>query len=155
VWPSKIAPSSTVYSWVMNNHWYTNTPLTQDGPVTFRYRMLTHGAYDAAKANRFGVEQSQPLIALAAGKNPVTQPLVAIQNDRVAVSILKSSADGKSMILRLRSFSERNESVKISWPNHQPESVYVCDRGEEPGTTEASSEVTVGAMGFVTLRVKW
>ena len=59
-WLRKLEPSSTVYSWVMNNHWHTNFPLTQDGQVTFRYRMLPHGAYDAARANRFGMEQAQP-----------------------------------------------------------------------------------------------
>jgi len=27
----------------MNNHWFTNFPLTQDGPVTFRYRIQPTG----------------------------------------------------------------------------------------------------------------
>ena len=60
-WLKKTEPNSTVYSWVMNNHWFTNFPLTQDGPVTFRYRILPHGVYDASMANRFGLEQAQPL----------------------------------------------------------------------------------------------
>ncbi|MEI6176298.1 MAG: glycoside hydrolase family 38 C-terminal domain-containing protein, partial [Verrucomicrobiota bacterium] len=61
-WLTKLAPSSTIYSWAMNNHWHTNFPLTQDGPVTFRYRIRPHaGGYDAAAANRFGLEQAQPL----------------------------------------------------------------------------------------------
>ena len=155
VWPSKLSPSSTIYSWVMNNHWYTNTPLTQDGPVAFRYRVLLHGKYDAAKANRFGIEQSQPLIALAANTNPIAAPLVAIFNDRVAATILKSTADGKAMTLRLRSFSDKHESVILSWPAREPRSVHVCDKGEEPGKREASREVTVPAMGYVTLRAQW
>ena len=37
VWLSKLAPSQTLYSWVMNNHWYTNYKADQDGPTTFRY----------------------------------------------------------------------------------------------------------------------
>ena len=41
-WIKKLTPSSTVYSWAMNNHWITNFPLTQDGPVPFRYRCLLY-----------------------------------------------------------------------------------------------------------------
>jgi alpha-mannosidase len=155
MWPSQLPPSSIIYSWVMNNHWFTNTPLTQDGPVTFRYALLPHGKYDAAKADRFGLEHTQPLIALAASKNPITTPLAAITNDRVAVTTLKTVADGRAMIVRLRSFSERDESVRLTWPARAPQSVRICDRGEEPGKAQASGEVTVPAMGYVTLRVEW
>jgi hypothetical protein len=155
VWPGKLTPSSTLYSWVMNNHWFTNTPLTQEGPVAFRYRMLLHGKYRAANAYRFGIEQSQPLIALAANTNPIAEPLVAVASDRVAATILKSTADGRALILRLRSFSERDETVQLSWPARRPRSVTVCYRGEEPGKTEAGKEVIVPAMGFVTLRAEW
>jgi alpha-mannosidase len=155
VWPRRLDRSSTLYSWVMNNHWFTNTPLTQEGPVEFRYRILVHGRYDAVTANRFAIEQSQPLIALAADKNPVTEPILAVANDRVTVTILKSTVDCKGAILRLRSLSAKDELVKLSWPAWTPRSVRVCDRGEEPGKREASSDVTVPQMGFVTLRVDW
>lgn len=72
-WVTKLEPSSTIYSWVTNNHWHTNFPLTQDGPVTFRYRILPHEEYDVAKANRFGLEQSQPLVYVTADKDPCVQ----------------------------------------------------------------------------------
>jgi alpha-mannosidase len=155
VWPSTLPPSSTVYSWVMNNHWYTNTPLTQDGPVAFRYRLMPHGSYDPAKANRFGVEQSQGLVALAASINPITAPIVSVASDNVCATILKSTADGTAVTLRLRSFSASDERVRISWPARRPRSVRVCDRGDEPGKTDATREVTVPAMGYVTLRAEW
>jgi hypothetical protein len=155
VWPAKLTASSTLYSWVMNNHWFTNTPLTQDGPVAFRYRILLHGRYDAGAANRFGLEQCQPLISLAADRNPIAVPILAVANPHVAVTILKSTVDGKGAILRLRSLSDKNESVKLSWPARTPRSVKVCDRGEEPGKIDGSSEVTVPPMGFVMVRIDW
>jgi len=155
IWPSRLSPAATIYSWVMNNHWFTNTPLTQDGPVAFRYAIGLHGQYHAATANRFGLERSQPLIAFAANNNPIGRPLVAAANDEVAVTILKSTADGKGMILRLRSFSGKDEIVKLDWPARAPCFVRVCDTGEEPGKTDARKEATVPAMGFVTLRVEW
>ncbi|MBB5396114.1 glycoside hydrolase family 38 C-terminal domain-containing protein [Mucilaginibacter sp. AK015] len=63
-WITKLQPNATIYSWVMNNHWHTNFPLSQEGMVKFRYRLLPHNnKYDAAAANRYGTEQAQPLIA--------------------------------------------------------------------------------------------
>jgi hypothetical protein len=155
IWPLKLDPSATIYSWVMNNHWFTNTPLTQDGPVEFRYRLLLHGPYDAAAAYRFGLEQSQPLVALAANAAPSALPPVALQNDRVAATILKSTGDGKGMIVRLRSLSESAETVQLSWPARSPKSVLLCDSGETPGKREAKNTVSIPARGFVTLYVKW
>lgn len=64
-WIKKLEPSATIYSWVMNNHWHTNFPLSQEGKVTFRYRILPHNqSYHPASADHFGKEQSQPLIAV-------------------------------------------------------------------------------------------
>jgi len=155
VWPKATAPGSTLYSWVMNNHWFTNTPLTQDGPVAFRYRLYPHGPFDLAESYRFGLEESQPLIAMAAGKNPVGSPVIAVAGGRVAVTMLKSTADGKRMIVRFRSLSEREETAALSWPLRAAGSVRVCERGETPGTVDASHIVRVPAMGYVTISVEW
>ena len=155
VWPARLAPSATIYSWVMNNHWFTNTPSTQDGPVEFRYRILLHGPYDAAAAYRFGVEQLQGLLPLAADAAPSAPAPIALQNDRVAATILKSTGDGRGMIVRIRSLSDSAEAVALSWPARAPHAVRICDRGETPGMVEAMRAVSVPAGGFVTLRVTW
>ena len=55
-----IAPSATLYSWVMNNHWHTNYRADQEGETTFRYYLHPHGAYDAVAAARFGLESTIP-----------------------------------------------------------------------------------------------
>jgi alpha-mannosidase len=155
VWPDELLPSSTIYSWVMNNHWFTNTPLTQDGPVTFRYRIMPHGIYDASAANRFGLEQSQPLLHVLCDKNPIEFPIVSIDNTRVFITLLKSVAEGGSTILRLRSLSDKNEYINLEWPSAKPKSLFLCDKGEEAGNTEVSKRVIVPAMGLVTLRAEW
>jgi alpha-mannosidase len=155
VWSPQIVPNSTIYSWVMNNHWFTNTPLTQDGPVEFRYRLLLHGPYDAVTAYRFGVEQNQPLLPLATNAVPSAAAPLALQNNRVAATILKSTDDGKGMIVRIRSLSDNAETVSLSWPARAPREVHICDRGETPGTRDAKGAVSVPARGFVTLYVMW
>ena len=149
-WLRKLEPSSTLYSWAMNNHWHTNFPLTQDGPVTFRYRILPHGAYDAAAANRFGLEQAQALAHVAANGDPKLKPLVAVDNERVCVTILKPDAVGRSAIIRLRSLSDKLESVRLAFPGAAPKSIRICAREENPGEP-AGASVTLLPYGLLTL----
>ncbi|MCW1923156.1 hypothetical protein OKA05_11380 [Luteolibacter arcticus] len=155
-WIRNLQPSSTIYSWALNNHWHTNFPLTQEGLIPFRYRVMPHATgYDAAVANRFGVEQAQPLVATPAQSNPVTKPVVALEGSpSITIAILKGSTDGKDTILRLRSVSEKDEIVRLVWPDRAPDSVRLCTLDEEPGE-EVGTTVTVPGNGFVTLRVKW
>jgi hypothetical protein len=154
-WLKKLESGSTIYSWVMNNHWFTNFPLTQEGPVTFRYRILPHNGYDAAVANRFGIEQAQPLVSFAAKNNSVQKPLVAIEGSAaVSTSILKSTTTANTMILRLRSVSNKAELIKLSWPSGTPKSVYLCEREEIPGD-KISNDLSVPANGLITLKVLW
>jgi len=147
-------PSSTIYSWAMNNQWITNFPLTQDGPVTFRYRILPHGAYDATVANRFGLEQAQPLAHVAANNDPKIKPLVAVDNPKVCVTILKPTADGKAAIVRLRSLSDKQEIVKFSFPAGTPKSVRLCPLEETPGEP-VGEHVAMPPYGLVTLCVEF
>jgi hypothetical protein len=153
-WLRKLEPSSTVYSWAMNNHWHTNFPLTQDGPVTFRYRIMPHGAYDAAAANRFGLEQAQPLAHVTANNDPKVKPLVTIDNNRVCVTIIKSVGDGKATILRLRSVSDKPETINLSWPASQPKSIQYCLAGDEAGET-VSKPISLLPQGMLSIYLQF
>jgi hypothetical protein len=154
-WLRKLEQSSVTYSWVMNNHWFTNFPLTQDGPVTFRYRILPHGRYDAATANRFGLEQSQSLVSLAASTNAIPiQPITLEGSTAVTASILKSTDNSKTMIIRLRSVSARDETVNLSWPAGDPKLLNSCEMEEESGLA-VTNNIIVPANGFITLKAVW
>lgn len=153
-WVSKLAPSSTVYSWVMNNHWHTNFPVTQDGPVTFRYRILPHEQYDVTKANRFGLEQSQPLVYVTADKDPGVQPLIAIDNSKVYPTILKSLDKEDVLIVRLRSLSDKEEPVKLSFPKKTPASISICNLEEVAGE-KTDGALTLKPYGQLTLKLEY
>ena len=153
-WVNRLEPSSTIYSWVMNNHWITNFPLTQDGPVTFRYRIMPHGRFDVTAANRFGLEQAQPLVHVAAKNDPGIIPMVSVDNPKVYITILKSVNGEKEKIIRLRSVSGEPETANLQFPAGNPERLQVCQVGEEPGVT-AGSQVHLLPYGSVTLRVKF
>ena len=99
---TKIDPSQTIYSWVMNNHWHTNYKADQEGPTTFRYAIRAHGAYDAGEAQRFGIEQSQPLVVAAArGPAPSGQSLLSVEPAGVIVSSIQPVDEGKQLAVRL------------------------------------------------------
>ena len=131
-WLKSIRKPQTIFSWALNNYWDTNTPLEQGGFFNLHYGVLAHGAYDAVAANRFGMEQNRPLIAVPVDKKPITKSWVKIGNDRIFISMLKQSDDGKGMILRLRSVSDKSEKVVLNWPEGKPRKIYSCLANEKP-----------------------
>lgn len=157
-WIRKIKPSATIYSWALNNHWHTNFPLSQEGRIKFEYRIQpAKGAYDPAKANRFGMEQIRPMIAVPVDAGFTYSPNMQLSGDEsVVVSMVKNINDGKSQIVRLRSVSDNEQEVTLRWNTKRPERVSICQFGEEPGKEQITDEkVTVPAMGFATVRLDW
>lgn len=154
-WIRKLEPSSTIYSWALNNHWYTNFPLSQEGVIPFRYRILPHnGKFDAAVSNRFGMEQAQPLIVSTVPSDFKVKNNFSFQsNPSVSLSVLKTVDDGKAEMIRLRSVSSSDETVTLTWNTEKPKKVLICD--EDNGSTEVGSRVVVPAMGFITLKAIW
>lgn len=138
----------------MNNHWHTNFPVTQDGPVKFRYHMLPHDGYDVVQANRFGLEQSQPLVHVPADKNPQVTPVVAINNHKVYITILKPTENGGAAIIRLRSLSDTTEVVNLTFPGGIPKSVHLCEFDED-ATTPVTNSITLLPYGMATLKVQY
>lgn len=153
-WLKEIKPSSTIYSWVMNNHWHTNFPLTQDGPVTFRYRILPHGEYNPVISNRFGLEQSQPLIHVAANSKPNLIPPLTIDNDSVYITIMKPSESGDAFLIRLRSLSNQKEMVRFTFPNGNPKSFHICELEDSAGDAVQDS-VEMRPFGQLTLKIQF
>lgn len=157
-WIRKLKPSSTVYSWALNNHWHTNFSLSQEGQITFRYRLLPHsGKYEAATANRFGMEQIQPLLVTAVDKGFEFESNLSVDsNPSVVASVVKTVDDGKATIIRLRSVSDTDQEVQLDWKLRKPQSLLLCRTGEEKAAAVAiPDKVKIPAMGFVTLRAEW
>ena len=156
-WIWKLQPSATIYSWALNNHWFTNFPLSQEGKIQFRYRILPHNTkYNAGFSNRFGMEQAQPLIATPVKSDyNVTPVLKVVGSDNVVVSRIRTDDDGKKSIIRLRSTSDRDELVKLDWPARKPVTVYVDNYDDSAVSQEVSGEFSVPAMGILTLDLQW
>lgn len=107
-------PLSTIYAYVMNNYWETNYKAEQHGPTTFRFMLRPHGAYDAAAAHRFGVECSQPLVAVPAGADAAPKSLLAgwAFGDAV-VQCVKPADDGQGLVVRLYNPTDQPQAVSF------------------------------------------
>ena len=156
-WIRKLEPSGTIYSWALNNHWHTNFQLSQEGEITFRYRVQPHfNSYDYVAANRFGMEQYQPLVAAQVDETFEASQLLAIDGSpAINSTVFKTSEDGKSAILRLRSLSDQDETVRLKWFDRIPASIHTLDIEDDKPLDEILDEVTIPAKDFVTLRVVW
>jgi alpha-mannosidase len=153
VWIQHLAPTQTIYSWVMNNHWHTNYRADQQGPTVFRFALQAHGRFVAEEAAKFGGSCSQPLIvAKASGAHPAKSRL-ELSSDKVLVSAFKPADDGKGWIVRLFGASGNAEKVHLSWSNPEPQHLWLSDLSEQP-RNEAGHSIEVPAWGIVTLRAE-
>ena len=108
-------PVTTLYAYVMNNYWETNYKAAQEGPTVFRFALQPHGAYDQAAAQRFGSEQSQPLLAVpetasatAAGALPVS-----IEPSGGLLVTQKPSDDRQAVVIRLFNGTEQSQQASV------------------------------------------
>lgn len=157
LWIRHLQPSSTIYSWALNNHWHTNFRLSQEGKIRFRYSLLPAlGTFDIVESNRFAMEQYRPLIAVQTKKNFKFQSTLSIEgNNNVVLSNYKTIDKGKTTILRFLSFSEKTELVSLKWNKKQPKSLaYLKDGNVYPLEKEGNTFI-VPSKGVVSLQVKW
>ena len=159
-WMEHIRPSQTFYSYVMNNHWFTNYKADQEGPTTFRYALLPHGQYDPIAAQRFGIERSQPLVAVEARGGPPSQtPLVRLDTRDVIVASIKPlgrDVNDRGWIIRLFAAAGRPAHVGLAWGRRRPARVWISNLAEERAKPLDSPTGPVDMAGWelVTLRAE-
>jgi len=151
-WIKNINPSTTLYSYVMNNYWETNYKAGQEGPTVFRYSIEPHRSLDSGRAARFGTEQSQPLIAVAVdNKTPVPGSVMKVEPANIIVTAFRPSEDGRDWIVRLFNTSGQAGKATVTWSKTKPGAVWLSNLAEEK-IDKAAGPIEVAAYDFVTLR---
>ncbi len=154
-WMDHIQPSQTIYSWAMNNHWFTNYRAEQEGPTTLRYFLVPHGKYHQSQASRVAVECSQPLVVSPArGEEPPGRPAMRLATRNVQVTAFKPSEDGRAWIVRLFGVSGQDTTAKIQWSDPPPRSVWRSDNSERP-LAPLGETIDVPAYQIVTVRAEF
>lgn len=116
-WRTGINPDSTVWSWVMNNHWETNYKADQEGLIEFRYRLKPHrSGYDAFMSQKLARGVFEPLIAVQADadKRPYTPPFT-LDGDGIIITAIRISEDKKAMIARLFNTLNTDTTANLKW----------------------------------------
>ena len=154
-WRTNLEPSQTIYSYVMNNYWHTNYKADQEGLVTLRYSIRPHRDCEAAEVKKFGLEQSQPLVAAAVEEKSkrLQASLIEVEPSAVVVTSLKPGADKKSWLVRLFNASSRREKVRLRGEIVRESSIYLSNPFEDR-LEKIEGPVPILAFGIVTLRME-
>lgn len=150
-WMKTIRPSSTLYSYVMNNYWHTNYKADQEGPSTFTFSIAPHAAFNGAAAARFGTERREPLIAAAAASTPPQQSLLHLSSPDVLVSSLKPLADGQRWLAYLYNPTDKAQKLAVLWNNGSPASIHSTDAAGK--VDNASRDLEIAAFGSIYVRI--
>jgi alpha-mannosidase len=144
-WPGEFSPaSSTIFSYAMNNYWFTNYRAGQGGNFTFRYVLTSADHFDPTALTRVGLESmEQPQLDQVIGHNRdkvgnPDKPLPAegasflgIDASNIALVTWKLAEDGNGTILRLQETAGRSADATLSFPHTSIYSADLCNAVED------------------------
>ena len=114
-WRAQAAPGTTLYAYLFNNYWHTNYKADQSGPLSFRFVVRPHAAFDPVALRRLSDEQDFPLLVIAGGEHDapaVTAPF-ALEGDPVLVSSLRWSELDEATVVRLHNPAARPADLVV------------------------------------------
>jgi hypothetical protein len=146
-WPEKLElRNGWLFSYVMNNYWFTNYKADQGGPVPmgFEYSITTQAASDA-EAARFGWQAAMPLqrrVIEKAQQGPLPSSgsfcraadgsPSAVAPEGVIITAIKAPEDGRGVIVRLLSMESKPVVAKLTVGLPGIRSATLCNLVEEP-----------------------
>jgi hypothetical protein len=154
-WRERTAAGTTVYAYLFNNYWHTNYKAYQQGPLTYRFVLRPHAAFDALGLRRFSDEQDNPLLVFSTDPSaPESQAPFTLSGDPVTVSSLRVSDDGTALVARLFNPSSKLATVTVR-PAAQAAGVseVAFERAGDAARPVADGRLTVPALGTRTIRV--
>ncbi|HZT31546.1 MAG TPA: glycosyl hydrolase-related protein [Bryobacteraceae bacterium] len=158
-----------IFSYVMNNYWFTNYRAAQGGEMTFRYSLTSARTLAEPELARFSVETRSPLIGyeyydtgnvhLVPG--PRRMPAASgafftLDSDHAEVSAFKEAEDGNGYILRLRETSGQAGTARFTSPVFPLAGAWLANGVEEnqaPLAAGAAVEIPLKARAYTTVRL--
>jgi alpha-mannosidase len=146
-WPAKFSKvSSTVFSYALNNYWFTNTPPGQSGDCVFRYAITSSARFEPEKVARFAREVRSPLEVSQVRSSdkrgtsqgtstlpPGQASLVKVAPESVVVSALKGAEDGEGVVVRVLEIAGKASEGKLTFPWFTVASTREANAVEVPG----------------------
>jgi alpha-mannosidase len=160
-----------VFSYAMNNYWFTNYKAAQGGELTFRYAITSGRDLGDDALARFDQETRSPLFGYAVydlGNNrlkPAKRLMAAasgsflnIEPTHAQVTAFKEAEDGDGFILRLRETAGKPGTARVASPVFPLLAAELTNGVEDGATPVAVSanriELPLKPYGFTTVRLK-
>ncbi len=158
-----------VFSYIMNNYWWTNYKAAQGGDFSFRYYITSGEKLTHEGLSRFDVDTRTPVFAYPFLSPPTLQPqnqilgpaqgsLMTLEAPNLEFVTFKQAEDGKGYVLRLREVAGRTGEAEVSFPSLRIDKAYLCSGVEavlrELPSTQTSVSVPYDANRYITLRLE-
>ena len=169
-WPAQLGERrGTVFSYVMNNYWFTNYVAGQGGDFTFRYVLTSGKNLPSLRMSRLGWEEMTPLepneiiendkeFSPPRPLNAAKESFLQVSQPNVVLVNWKTAEDGNGTILRFLEVAGESAQASVQIPILEVEAAWMCTAMEEkqqPLST-ASHELSFSVKPFqiVTIRVE-
>jgi hypothetical protein len=132
-WPEKLElHNGWLFSYVMNNYWFTNYKADQGGPVpmVFSYSITTQAARFGWQAAMF--PQSRVIQKAQPGPLPSSGSFCRVAPQGVIITAIKAPEDGQGVIVRLLSMESKPVVARLTVGLPGIKSATLCDLVEEP-----------------------
>jgi hypothetical protein len=160
-----------VYSYALNNYWFTNYRAEQGGTFKFRYSITSGDALDRVALARFDADTRAPVLAypfvssFSAGVAKAGRPMPAASGSFLALDApnlqmvtLKEAEDHDGFILRLREIAGRAGEAELQLPTLRLREAHLCNGVEvnqrKLTSTATSVRVPYKPNQYVTVRLK-
>jgi alpha-mannosidase len=148
-WPASIEiRDGTVFSYVMNNYWYTDTPAQQGGQFTFRYSLSSGPDVSLARALTLAAAERSPLFAIRR-YNMGWEPILAERGEGflsaspsgIKLLTIRPADNGNGYLLRLQNGTPDDVTASIRFHHLPIQEAYL---GSVLGERDAPVHFTAG-----------
>jgi hypothetical protein len=160
-----------VYSYAMNNYWFTNYRAQQGGRFVFHYSITTGSHLSREQLARFDADTREPVVAypfvssFSAKMTQTARPLPAssgslltLDSPNLQIVTFKAAEDEDGCILRLREIAGHTGEAEIKFPMFRVKAAQLCNGVEEKKQKLAIAgnivKVPFKPNQFVTVRLK-
>jgi len=160
-----------VYSYIMNNYWFTNYRAQQGGTFLFHYSITSGNGLSHEALARFDADTRFPVIAypflssfsaqIAQAGRPMpagSGSFMSLDTPNLQVVTFKEAEDGNGYVLRLREIAGRTGEAELNVPTVRVKEAYLCNGVEENkqklSATANSVRVPYQPNRFITVRIK-
>ena len=170
-WPAEFSKrKGTIFSYVMNNYWFTNYRAGQGGHFRFRYVVTSAPSTDPVQLSRLGWEEMTPFETdeVTSQDKAIDSPrpldgkqasFLDVQDPNVLLETWKTAEDGNGTILRFLDFGGTTRTVTVQTSLLQIDQVWQTDAVERNGKElslagNGGFQFTIHPHEILTIRLK-